>query len=202
MPSRFALAFLAVCLLARSAAVSAAPRGAGGTPALHRERAVLIYPREVSLFRRLFYTAHQRDLRRLLGHRFDLDVHEQVATADTLFDVDVRGASLLVITGHGSPFALCLDGRDVRTIDAAHRDRLAAFFAQLAPDATIILQSCDTGRGFAHLVKDAAGPTRHVIAAKGDVPRDGLVIRSLEPLEVAITCRGEDGRAYDCTVRL
>ena len=167
---------------------------------LARERAVVIYPREHALFRPLFHTSHQRDLVRSLRATFDVDVHEQIATADDLFAIDVRGASLLVISGHGNPFAMSLDGRDTRTLDAAQRDRLAAFFSALSPDATIVLQSCDTGRGFAWLVKEAAGPTRHVIAAKGTIPRDGLQI-GLAPLEVRITCRDE-GREWDCTVRL
>jgi hypothetical protein len=169
-------------------------------PLSARDRAVLVYPREHALFRPLFYTPHQRELTRGLRARYDVDVHEQIATADELFAIDVRGASLLVISGHGNPFAISLDGRDQRTIDAAQRTRLAAFLAQLAPDATIVLQSCDTGRGFAWLVKEAAGASRHVIAARGTIPRDGLSI-SLMPLDATITCVDE-GERWDCTVRL
>jgi len=161
---------------------------------------VLIYPREHALFRPLFYTPHQHDLVRELGAQYDVDVHEQIATADDLFAIDVRGASLLVISGHGDPFSISLSGRDDRTLDSAHRERLAAFLGTLAPDATIVLQSCDTGRGFAWLVKEAAGPSRHVIAAKGTIPRDGVRF-SLAPFDAAITCR-DDGREWDCTVRL
>lgn len=169
-------------------------------PFFARERAVVIYPREHALFRPLFYTSHQRALVDGLRAQYDVDVHEQIGTAAELFAIDVRGASLLVISGHGNPFAMSLDGRDTRTLDAAQRTRLAAFFASMKPDATIILQSCDAGRGFAWLVKEAAGATRHVIAARGTIPRDGLHI-ALAPLEVRITCR-DDGREWDCTVRL
>ena len=180
---RLVLAFLLIALSVRA-----------------RERAVLVYPREHAIFRPLFYTAHQRELVRSLRARYDVEVHEQVGTADELFGIDVRGASLLVISGHGNPFAISLDGRDERTLDSGQRGRLAAFLARLAPDATIILQSCDTGRGFAWLVKELAGPSRHVIAAKGTIPRDGLRI-AIEPLDVSITCR-DDGRDWDCVLKL
>lgn len=170
-------------------------------PLAARERAVLIYPRELGLFR-IFYSAHQRLIAAQLGARYDVDVRTQVATAGSLFETDVRGASLLVISGHGSPFAISLDGRDQRTLDSSDRERLRAFFATLAPDATIVLQSCDAGQGFAHIVKEAAGPGRRVIAAKGEIPRDGLVIRSLEPFDVSISCRDEKGDLFDCTVKL
>ena len=169
-------------------------------PLVARERAVLVYPREHAIFRPLFYTPHQHDLVRDLRTQYDVDVHEQIATADDLFAIDVRGASLLVISGHGNPFSISLSGRDTRTLDAAQRERLAAFLGTLAPDATIVLQSCDTGRGFAWLVKEAAGPSRHVIAAKGTIPRDGVRF-SLAPFDAAITCR-DDGRVWDCTLRL
>jgi hypothetical protein len=163
-----------------------------------RDRAVLVYPHEHVWLRRVFYNAHQRHLRRELEKRFDVDVHEQVGTADALFNVDVRGAKLLVLSGHGCPFAMSLSGRDERTLDASKLERLRAFLSQLAPDATIILQSCDTGLGFAWIVKQAAGPNRRVIAADGDIPPDGLRITSLVPLDVTITCTG----SRDCTVRL
>ena len=45
-----------------------------------RDRAVLVYPRERSIFRRVFYTTHQSAMRNLLSARYDLDVHVQVAT--------------------------------------------------------------------------------------------------------------------------
>jgi hypothetical protein len=173
----------------------------GALPALARERAVVVYPREHALLRPLFYTPHQRELVASLRERYDVDVHEQVASADDLFAIDVRGASLLVISGHGQPFAMSLSGSDRRTIDATDRHRLTQFFAALAPDATIVLQSCETGRGFAWLVKEAAGPARHVIAAKGTIPRDGLTLRSLAPLQIDIHC-DDDGQVWDCAIRL
>ena len=163
-----------------------------------RERAVLVYPREHAWFRRLFYNAHQRQLQDQLGKRYALDVHDQVGSAEALFNIDVRGAEVLVLSGHGSAFAISLGKRGERTIDARQFDRLQKFFSQLAPDATIILQSCDTGLGFAWIVKRAAGANRHVIAAEGEIPRDGLQITSVAPLDVTITC--DDGR--DCTLRL
>jgi|GEM_PF-1518641 len=169
-------------------------------PLCARERAVLVYPREHALFRPLFYTSHQDQLVRELRAQYDVDIHEQIATTDDLFAIDVRGASLLVISGHGDPFSISLSGRDARTLDSAQRERLAAFLGTLAPDATIVLQSCDTGRGFAWLVKEAAGPSRHVIAAKGTIPRDGMRF-SLAPFDASITCR-DDGREWDCTLRL
>jgi hypothetical protein len=166
-----------------------------------RDRAVLVYPQERAFFRPLFYSFHQRQLVKTLRTQYDVEIHEQVATANDLFAIDVRGASLLVISGHGNPFSIGLEDRDARTIDATHRAKLDAFFAQLAPDATIVLQSCDTGRGFAWLVKEAAGPTRRVIAAKGRIPRDGLALSSLAPLDVKITCDDGAGK-WDCTLRL
>jgi len=166
--------------------------------AVPRERAVLVYPREHAWFRRLFYNAHQKALQRELAKRYALDVHKQVGDASALFDIDVRGAELLVLSGHGSAFAMSLGKRGERTLDSRQFERLQNFLAQLAPDATIVLQSCDTGLGFAWIVKRAAGPNRHVIAAEGEIPRDGLHITSLAPLDVTITC--DDGR--DCTLRL
>ena len=163
-----------------------------------RERAVLVYPREHLWFHRLFYNAHQQQLQRELEKRYDVDLHEQVGTVDALFNIDVRGAKVLVLSGHGSPFAMSLHGRGERTLDVTQLDRLRGFLSQLAPDATIVLQSCDTGLGFAWVVKRAAGPNRRVIAAGGEIPRDGLRITSLLPLDVTITC--EDGS--DCTLRL
>ncbi|HKR65415.1 MAG TPA: hypothetical protein VJZ00_16905, partial [Thermoanaerobaculia bacterium] len=91
--------------------------------------------------------------------------------------------------------------RDKRTLDSNDRARLAAFLARLDPFATIVLQSCETGRGFAHLVKEAAGPTRRVIAARGEIPWNGLRITSLAPFDATIRC-DDGGRMWDCTVRL
>jgi len=166
-----------------------------------RDRAVLIYPRERSLWRRVFYTSHQRALRAQIATRYDIVVHEQVATAEAVFAVDVDGAQLLVLSGHGDPFSIHMNGRKTRTFDAADRARFAAFFARLDPHATIVLQSCETGRGFAHVLKEAAGPGRRVIAARGEVPWNGLQITSVFPFDAVIRCR-DGSRDWDCTVRL
>jgi hypothetical protein len=166
-----------------------------------RERAVLIYPRERSLFRRVFYTSHQNRLRAQIAMRYDTEVHEQIATDDALFAIDVDGARLLLLSGHGDPFSMYFADRKKPTLDATDRARLAAFLDRLDPYATIVLQSCHTGRGFAHLVKEAAGPNRRVIAARGEIPWNGLRITSMAPFDATIRCR--DGRrAWDCTVRL
>jgi hypothetical protein len=166
-----------------------------------RDRAVLVYPRERSLFRRVFYTTHQRALRVKISLRYDIEVHEQVATDEALFAIDVDGASLLLLSGHGDPFSMYFADRKKPTLDATDRARLAAFFNRLDPHATIVLQSCHTGRGFAHLVKEAAGPTRRVIAARGEIPWNGMRITSVAPFDATIRCR--DGRrAWDCTLRL
>jgi hypothetical protein len=159
-----------------------------------RDRAVVVYGRG-----RIFHTSHQRALLGQLRKVFDVDAHEQIATDDALFDVDVTGAKLLVLSGHGDPFAMYFASRNRRTLDSTDRARLAAFFAKLAPDATIVLQSCYSGRGFAHLVKEVAGG-RRVIAAKGEIPPNGLTITSLAPFDATITCR--DGGRWDCTIRL
>ena len=171
-------------------------------PVAHaRDRAVLVYPKERSIFRRVFYTPHQRALRQRISAQYDLDVHEQVATDDAIFSIDVDGAKLLVLSGHGDPFAMHFAGRKSRTLDSTDRERLTAFLARLDPTATIVLQSCATGRGFAHLVKEAAGPLRHVIAARGEVPWNGLRITSIAPFDATMSCR--DGlRRWDCTIRL
>lgn len=166
-----------------------------------RERAVLVYPRERSLFRRIFYTSHQTTLRTQIALRYDVEVHEQVATDEALFAIDVDGAKLLVLSGHGDPFSMYFASRRTRTLDASDRARLAAFLHRLDPGATIVLQSCHTGRGFAHLVKELAGPTRRVIAARGEIPWNGLQITSVEPFDARISCQ-DGGRAWDCTVRL
>jgi hypothetical protein len=165
------------------------------------ERAVFVYPRERSLFRRIFYTAHQNELLARAARRYRVERYAQIATADELFAIDVRDAKLLVISGHGDPFSMHLSSSDVRTLDATTHARLAAFFDMLAPDATIVLQSCFTGRGFAHVVKEAAGPTRRVIAARGEVPWDGLEITSLAPFDATMHC-DDGGRRWDCTLRL
>lgn len=166
-----------------------------------RERAVLIYPKERSWFRRIFYTSHQRELRARIAARFDVTVHEQVASERDLFETDVDGANLLVLSAHGDPFSMYFASRERRTLDASDRARLERFFDRLDPFATIVLQSCHTGRGFAHVVKEAAGPTRRVIAARGEVPWDGMRITSVTPFDVAIEC-DEGGRRWDCTVQL
>lgn len=165
------------------------------------ERAVMIYPRERPWFRRVFYTRHQRELRATLAKRFLVEVHEQVATDDDLLRIDVRGAKLLVISAHGSATAMFFDRGTDRTLDAGDLDRLRAFFAQLDPEATIILQSCNTGKGLAWTVKEAAGPHRRVIAAKGTVPTKGMTISSLDPVKVDLRCRGKRG-GWDCRVEL
>ena len=169
--------------------------------AFARDRAVLIYPRERALIRRVFYTPHQTMLRRRLEKTYDVTVHKQVATDDQLFSIDIDGAKLLVISGHGDAFSISMNGRGARTLDATDSHRLEAFFSRLDPFATIVLQSCDTGRGFAHLVKDAAGPTRRVIAANGEIPWNGMRITSVAPFDVTIRCR-EGSRRWDCTLRL
>jgi len=166
-----------------------------------RDRAVLIYPRERAFFRRVFYTPHQAALRLRLAKKYDLVVHRQVATDDELFAIDVDGAKLLVISGHGDAFSISMNGRASRTLDSTDAARLEKFFSRLDPMATIVLQSCETGRGFAHLVKQAAGPARRVIAADGEIPWNGMRITSIAPFDVTIRCR--DGvRNWDCTVRL
>jgi hypothetical protein len=171
-------------------------------PSLYaRDRAVLIYPRERAMFRRVFYTPHQWLLRRRLAKTYDVTVHRQIATDDELFAIDVDGAKLLVISGHGDPFSISLDGRNSRSLDENDAGRLAEFFSRLDPFATIVLQSCDTGRGFAHLVKDAAGPTRRVIAANGEIPWNGMRITSIDPFDVTILCHDRAGD-WDCTLRL
>jgi hypothetical protein len=170
--------------------------------ALARERAVMIYPRERVLFRRVFYTAHQDALIARVGETYDVTVHEDVATDDELFAIDVDGAELLVLSGHGDPFAMYFAGRKERTLDATDRERLKAFFDRLTPDATIMLQSCYTGRGFAHMVKEAAGPNRTVIAARGVVPRDGVEITSVAPFDATIHCGVGGEQRWDCTLRL
>ena len=166
-----------------------------------RDRAVLVYPRERSIFRRIFYTTHQTALRTLLRARYELDVHVQVATDDAIFAIDVDGAKLLVLSGHGDSFAMHFAGKRSRTLDATDRDRLGTFLERLDPDATIVLQSCHTGRGFAHLVKNLAGPRRQVIAARGEVPWNGLQITSVAPFDATMRCRNGSKR-WDCTVRL
>ena len=166
-----------------------------------RERAVLIYPKERSLFGRLFYTSHQRNLRASIAREYDLTVHEQIATDDALFAIDVDGAKLLVLSAHGDPFSMYFAGRKNRTLDSTDRARLARFLDRLDPFATIVLQSCHTGRGFAHLVKEAAGPTRRVIAARGEIPWNGLRITSIAPFDATIRC-DDGGRMWDCTLRL
>lgn len=163
-----------------------------------RDRAVLIYPRERALFRRVFYTSHQKSLRADIAANYDLTVHEQVASEDQLFAIDVTGAKLLVISGHGDPFAIYMDRRDRRTLDSTDRARLEKFLSRLDPEATIFLQSCHTGQGFAHLVKEAAGPRRKVIAAKGEIPWNGVHITSVQPFDAKITCF----ERWDCTIRL
>jgi len=169
--------------------------------AFGRDRAVLIYPRERAFFRRVFYTPHQSALRRRLAKTYEVVVHRQIATDDALFAIDVDGAKLLVISGHGDAFSMSMSGRGARTLDASDADRLARFFDRLAPDATIVLQSCHTGQGFAHLVKEAAGPMRRVIAARGEVPWNGMRITSVEPFDASLRCR-DHARSWDCTVRL
>ncbi len=167
-----------------------------------RERAVMIYPREHVWFHRAFYNRHQQELQRQLQSRYAVEVHDQVATDVALFAIDIRGAKLLVLSAHGGPYAMSFNGRRQRTVDASDQARLTAFLSQLAPDATIVLQSCYTGLGFARIVKRAAGPNRRVIAAEGEIPRDGVVITSLAPLDVAITCRDDRGRFWDCKIGL
>lgn len=166
-----------------------------------RDRAVFVYPRERSLFRHVFYTSHQRELRKRVGEMYDLAVHEQVATDEALFAIDVDGATLLVLSAHGDPFSMSFASRRSRTLDSSDRQRLEAFLARLDPFATIVLQSCQTGRGFAHLVKEAAGPNRRVIAARGEVPWNGLEITSLAPFDVTMRCE-DGGQSWDCTLRL
>ncbi|HEX2835240.1 MAG TPA: hypothetical protein VHW00_19660 [Thermoanaerobaculia bacterium] len=165
-----------------------------------RDRAVFIYPRERAWFRPIFYTQHQRELRAQLARQYEIELHEQIATDADLFSIDVGGAQLLVLSAHGDPYSMRFDGKR-RTLDRSDLARLRAFFDRLAPDATILLQSCDTGRGFAHLVKEAAGARRRVIAARGEIPRDGVRITSVAPLDVVIEC-DDGGRAWDCTLRL
>ncbi|HEY0140181.1 MAG TPA: hypothetical protein VGF48_04740 [Thermoanaerobaculia bacterium] len=166
-----------------------------------RERAVLVYPKERWSLRPVFYTDHQRKLVREIATYYDVRIHEQVADDDDLFSIDVDGAKLLVLSAHGDPFSMHFASPRERTLDATDRQRLARFLARLDPDATILLQSCHTAKGFAHLVKAAAGPRRRVIAAKGVIPPDGVTITEHAPFDVRIICR-DRGRTYDCTARI
>lgn len=166
-----------------------------------QDRAVMIYPRERSWFRRIFYTSHQKDLRARIEERYRTEVHEQVASEEELFAVDVDGAKLLVLSAHGDAFSMYFASRKSRTLDSTDRAQLREFFDRLDPYATIVLQSCHTGRGFAHLVKEAAGPGRRVIAARGEVPANGLRITSVAPFDATIRC-DDEGQTWDCTIRL
>lgn len=165
-----------------------------------RERAVLIYPKERWTLRPVFYTDHQRRLVREIATRYDVSLHEQIAKDDDLFAIDVDGAKLLILSAHGDAFSMHFDGREERTLDSSDRERLARFFARLDPEATIVLQSCWTAKGFAHVVKEVAGPKRQVIAAKGVIPPDGMRITGTAPFDAEITCV-EGRRTYDCTAR-
>jgi hypothetical protein len=167
-----------------------------------RDRAVLIYPKERTLVGRIFYTPHQRKLVERLADQYDVTVHQHVGTDEELFRIDVEGAKLLVISGHGDPFAIYLDGRKERTLDSTDKARLTRFLGRLDPTATVVLQSCHTGRGFAHLVKEAAGPLRRVIAARGEIPRNGVEITSVTPFDATITCGLRAAEQWDCTLRL
>jgi hypothetical protein len=166
-----------------------------------RDRAVFVYPRERSFFRHTFYTSHQRALRHRVGQEYDVAVHDQIATDNALFAIDVDGAMLLVLSAHGDPFSMYFANRKSRTLDSSDRHRLEQFLARLDPFATIVLQSCQTGLGFAHVVKEAAGPTRRVIAARGEVPWNGMQITSLTPFDATLRC-DDGGRSWDCTLRL
>ena len=170
--------------------------------AVARERAVLIYPRERSLFRRIFYTSHQRRLVERIAKQYDVALHAQIATDEQLFDIDIEGAKLLVISGHGDPFAIYMARRNQRTLDASDREKLKTFLGRLDPAATIVLQSCHTGKGFAHIVKEAAGPLRRVIAARGEIPWNGVRITSVEPFDATILCGVGAEARWDCTLRL
>lgn len=182
------LVLVAVCLLSALAEA--------------RERAVLIYPRERSLFRRIFYTSHQRRLVGDIAKQYDVTLHTQIATDEELFNVAIDGAKLLVISGHGDPFAIYMARRNQRTLDASDRETLERFLDRLDPAATIVLQSCHTGQGFAHVVKEAAGPMRRVIAARGEIPWNGVRITSVAPFDATILCGvGREAR-WDCTLRL
>lgn len=171
-------------------------------PLSARDRAVLVYPQERWSLRRVFHTPEQDAFMARIRRDYATEIHDRVGTDDALFGLDVSGAKLLVISGHGDPYAMSMRDRKDRTLDSADRERLARFLAQLDDEATILLQSCHTGRGFAHFVKELAGPKRRVIAARGEIPRDGVKIVSLIPFDVRITCRDETGRTWDCTLRL
>ena len=166
-----------------------------------RERAVLVYPKERWSLRPVFYTDHQRRLVREIAAHYRVEVHEQIADEDDLFSIDVDGAKLLILSAHGDSFSMHFASRRERTLDASDRERLARFLARLDPEATILLQSCHTAKGFAHLVKEAAGPTRRVIAAKGEIPPDGVTITRHAPFDVRIHCT-DGARSYDCTARI
>ena len=107
-----------------------------------------------------------------------------------------------MLSGHGDPFAMYMGSCRQRTLDASDRKRLEMFLGRLDPAATIVLQSCHTGRRFAHLVKEAAGPMRRVIAARGEIPWNGVEITSIEPFDARITCGIGSEPRWDCTLTL
>ncbi|HEX6160437.1 MAG TPA: hypothetical protein VF111_09755, partial [Thermoanaerobaculia bacterium] len=149
----------------------------------------------------VFYTDHQRRLVREISTHYEVALHEQIADEEDLFAIDVDGAKLLILSAHGDPFSMHFASRKERTLDATDRERLARFLGRLDPEATILLQSCHTAKGFAHLVKEAAGPRRQVIAAKGVIPPNGVTITDPAPFDARITCT-DGGRSWDCTTRL
>jgi hypothetical protein len=166
------------------------------------DRAVLVYPHERWSLWPVFHTAEQRALIAQLRRQYAVDVHDRIGSDDAFFAIDVAGAKLLVISGHGGPFGVSLRGRHQRTLDSTDRDRLTRLFSQLDAEATILLQSCHAGSGFAHLVKELAGSRRRVIAARGNIPRNGVQILTFAPFDVKITCKEDGGLIWDCTVRL
>src|SRR5690349_14712605 len=89
-----------------------------------RDRAVLIYPRERSGLRRVFYTSHQRSIRQGLARDYALTVYEQVGSDDELFSSDIDGAKLLVLSAHGDPFSMHFANQRSRTLDSSDRVRL------------------------------------------------------------------------------
>jgi hypothetical protein len=139
----------------------------------------------------------------------------EVGTEDELYRTPVAGAKLLVIGGHGTPTSIALGGPDdpcgvdcdeKRYIDRSDVEELRSFFNQLAPDATILLNSCSTAwngeeNNIAAVIKRAAGD-RQVIAAGDWVPADWVRITSYEPFDAVIYTWDLIGKTpRDVTVR-
>jgi hypothetical protein len=143
---------------------------------------------------RVFAEAVHNSLVRPLENAYAFDSCV-AASEDDLYALDLQGAKLLVMMGHGTVTSIALDAEEddctrecdeKKYIDMSDEAELRTWFSSADPDLVIVLPDCWTGYGennLSQMVKRAA-QGRRVVASDAPVIASRIEVDSAYPLKV------------------